>query len=158
MPPLFQHCLGRYTPPFVAKIHEKSMNSKSPKPLVGKPLVAKSEWIRWLSAFRYSKEGLIAAWMHEPAVRSELILGVLCVPLAWWLSASVSHFILLVASVIMVVVVELLNSALEKIADLITTDYQPLIKKAKDYGSLAVLLSIFVSAGFWFAAAWQKWG
>ena len=104
---------------------------------------------RVLRATRHSRDGLTAAYRHEAAFREEVVLGVPLAALGWWLAPTALGGILLVASVVAVLVVELLNSAIEAVADAVTTDEHPLVKRAKDMGSAAVLLSLAAAAATW---------
>ncbi len=102
---------------------------------------------RVLAAARYSLAGLGAAVRHEDAFRQELILLALLTPLALWLGDSGVERSLLVGSVISVLIVELLNSAVEATVDRISFETHRLAKRAKDIGSAAVMLAL-INAGF----------
>ncbi|MYN12873.1 diacylglycerol kinase [Pusillimonas sp. TS35] len=104
---------------------------------------------RLVNAARYSMQGLAAACRHEAAFRQELLLVVALLPLALWLGHTWLEVALLVASLIFVLIVELINSAIEALADKITTEHHPLIGRAKDLGSAAVLLSLALAAIVW---------
>lgn len=106
---------------------------------------------RIIKAFGYSCQGLKAAFVHEAAFRQELLLCLVGIPLAFWLSKSWSQFFLLVASLVFILVIELLNSALETLADMVQPDYHPLVGRAKDIGSAAVLLSFIIAICIWAA-------
>ncbi|HEV3007797.1 MAG TPA: diacylglycerol kinase [Burkholderiales bacterium] len=99
-----------------------------------------------LNATRYSLAGLAAAARHEDAFRVELIFVVLLTPLALWLGHTGVERALLIASLILVLIVELLNSAVEATVDRISFENHRLAKRAKDIGSAAVMLSL-VNAG-----------
>ncbi len=90
----------------------------------------------------YSIDGLRAAWRHEYAVRLELLLAALLVPVTFMLPASGSGKALMIASVLLVLIVELLNSAIEAAVDRVSLEHHQLAKRAKDIGSAAVLLSL----------------
>ncbi|WP_299018988.1 diacylglycerol kinase [uncultured Tepidimonas sp.] len=107
-------------------------------------------------ATQYSIDGLRAGW-HEPAFRQELLLGVLLLPAAWLLGRTWAEIALLVAVVILVWVVELLNTAVESVVDRIGPEWHALAKRAKDMGSAAVLLSLLLAGGVWGAALWTWW-
>lgn len=128
---------------------------RSPSPQ-GKPPKARSEIHRLISAGRYSWSGITTAFHHEPAVRTEIIVLIACTPLAWIISKTPWQLAILIGAILMVVVVELLNSAIEQVCDMVTTDFHPAIKKAKDYGSAAVVISIIASTCIWLAIAWQS--
>jgi diacylglycerol kinase (ATP) len=104
---------------------------------------------RVISATRNSLEGLAAAVRHEDAFRQELLLAAVLVPLALWLGRNGFERALLVASVLFVLVVELLNSAVEATVDRISFENHRLAKRAKDIGSAAVMLSLASAASVW---------
>lgn len=103
----------------------------------------------------YSLAGLRAGW-GETAFRQEAIAALVLVPAAFWLGQSWVETALLAASVVMVMVVELLNTAVETAIDRIGPEWHDLSKRAKDMGSAAVLLSLLVCAGIWAAALYQR--
>lgn len=104
---------------------------------------------RVLSATRNSLEGLRAAIRHEDAFRQELVAAVVLVPLGIWLGASGLERALLVAAVLLVLIVELLNSAVEATVDRISLENHLLAKRAKDIGSAAVMLALATAAIVW---------
>lgn len=104
---------------------------------------------RILNATRYSLEGLAAAWRHEDAFRQELMLVVVLVPLGLWLGKSAVERALLVGCLILVLIVELLNSAIEAAVDRTSFEAHPLAKRAKDFGSAAVMLSLLLAGVTW---------
>jgi diacylglycerol kinase (ATP) len=104
---------------------------------------------RILSATRNSLEGFVAAVRHEDAFRQELCMAVLLVPAGLWLGRNGLERALLVATVLFVLVVELLNSAVEATVDRISFDNHRLAKRAKDIGSAAVMLAIAMAAAVW---------
>ena len=103
----------------------------------------------------YSLQGLIGAYRHESAFRQEFWLAALMLPLAFWLGRTWVEVALLAGSVVMVMVVELLNSAVEATVDRISFDLHELAKRAKDYGSAAVFLALALCGGIWAAALWS---
>ena len=103
----------------------------------------------------YSLAGLRAGW-GETAFRQEAIAAVFLVPLASWLGRTWVEVALLAGSVIALMVVELLNTAVETVIDRIGPEWHDLSKRAKDMGSAAVLLSLLVAAGIWAAAAYAR--
>lgn len=111
---------------------------------------------RLIAATRYSLAGLRAAWRHEAAFRQEVFVLVLLLPLAWWLGESMVQRILLVGSWLLVLVVELLNSAIEATVDRIGQDRHDLSARAKDLGSAAVMTSLILAAACWLAVAWDR--
>jgi diacylglycerol kinase (ATP) len=104
---------------------------------------------RLINAAHYSLSGLAEAARHEDAFRQELILAAVLVPLGLWLGASGIERALLVGSVLMVLVVELLNSAVEATVDRISLEDHRLAKRAKDIGSAAVMLSLLTAGLTW---------
>ena len=104
---------------------------------------------RILNATRYSLEGLAAAMRHEAAFRQELIIVVLLTPVGLWLGSSGVERALLVGSLLMVLVVELLNSAVEAAVDRVSLEEHPLAKRAKDMGSAAVMVALAGAGLLW---------
>jgi diacylglycerol kinase (ATP) len=99
----------------------------------------------------YSLAGLRAGW-GEPAFRQEALLAMVMLPAAFWLGKSWIEIAVLCASVVLVMVVELLNTAVEAAIDRIGPEWHDLSKRSKDMGSAAVLLSLMLCAGIWAAA------
>lgn len=110
---------------------------------------------RILHAAGYSLAGLRAGW-NEPAFRQEAIAAIVMLPLAFWLGRTWLEIALLCASVVWVMVVELLNTAIEAAIDRIGPEWHDLSKRAKDMGSAAVLMSLLLCAGIWSAALFQR--
>lgn len=100
-------------------------------------------------AVRYSRQGLRAAVRHEAAFRQELMVGVPALALAWLLAPTSGGALLLSLAVVAVWVVELLNSAIEAVADAVTLEDHPLIGRAKDLGSAAVMLTLLSALAAW---------
>ncbi|QHE86335.1 diacylglycerol kinase [Hydrogenophaga sp. BPS33] len=107
-------------------------------------------------AFGYSVAGLRAGW-GETAFRQEALAAVILVPTAFWLGNTWVETALLIASVVAVMVVELLNTGIETAIDRIGPEWHNLSKRAKDMGSAAVLLSLLLCGGIWLAALWARW-
>ncbi len=99
----------------------------------------------------YSLQGLRAGW-GEAAFRQETLAALVLLPLAFWLGRSWVEVALLAGSVLIVMIVELLNSGIETVVDRIGPEWHQLSKRAKDLGSAAVLLSLLLAAGIWIAA------
>jgi diacylglycerol kinase (ATP) len=110
---------------------------------------------RWLHALRYSLAGLRSA-LKEPAFRQEAWLAMVLVPLAFVLGQNWAETALLAGSVVVVMVVELLNSGIEAAIDRIGPEWHDLSKRAKDMGSAAVLMSLLLCAGIWLSALYQR--
>ena len=114
------------------------------------PYKGKTGFRRLLNAASYSLSGLVAAARHEDAFRQELILSAILVPLGLWLGHGGVERALLVGSVLLVLIVELLNSAVEATVDRVSLDDHSLAKRAKDIGSAAVMLALVNVAVVWF--------
>ncbi len=97
----------------------------------------------------YSMDGLRAAYTHEVAFRQEVLLAAVLIPLALWLPASHLGKALLIGSVLLLLIVELVNSAIEAIVDRVSLERHELSKRAKDVGSAAVLLALVNLAVVW---------
>ena len=106
-------------------------------------------WRRIWRASLNSRDGLAHAWRHEAAFRQELAIGVPLVMAAWWLADSATEALALSAVIVLVWIVELLNSALEALADAVCIESHPLIGRAKDIGSAAVMLAIGLAVLTW---------
>jgi diacylglycerol kinase (ATP) len=104
-----------------------------------------------------SRNGLIFAIRSEQAVREELFVLLLAVPLACVVGDTVMRRVELVAAVALVLVVELLNTAIEKLADRLTMDHDPQIGRVKDMGSAAVGVSLLMAGAFWLFAIVDAW-
>jgi diacylglycerol kinase (ATP) len=104
---------------------------------------------RLINATRYSLDGLAAAIRHEDAFRMELALFIVAVPLALWLGRTGVERAALIGVLFLVLVVELLNSAIEAAVDRISFENHRLAKRAKDIGSAAVMLSLANAAVVW---------
>jgi diacylglycerol kinase (ATP) len=106
------------------------------------PYKGKTGLVRLWNAFGYSLAGFRAAYKHEDAFRQEVLLAALLIPAALWLPVSYLGKALMIASVLLVIIVELLNSAIEATVDRISLENHDLAKRAKDIGSSAVLVSL----------------
>ena len=104
---------------------------------------------RIVKAFGFSVAGLRAAFVSEAAFRQEVLLACLLVPAGLWLGNTGVERALLVASVLLILIVELLNSAVETVVDRIGSDYHELSGRAKDIGSAAVLLAFALTVLVW---------
>ena len=102
----------------------------------------------WNAVF-YSLDGFAAALRHEDAFRQEVFLALLLIPLALWLPASGTAKALMVGSVLLVLVVELLNSGIEAVTDRVSLEDHALAKRAKDMGSAAVMMSLINVPAIW---------
>ena len=105
-----------------------------------------------------SRNGLIFAVRSEQAIREELVALVISLPMAWLCGATLMRRVELVGMVLMVLVVELLNTAIEKLADRLTTDHDPQIGRVKDLGSAAVGVAVIFGGLFWLFAIAERIG
>jgi len=106
-------------------------------------------WKRLVNACFFSVAGFKATWQHEEAFRQEVMLLVVTTPLALWLGGNNIEKVLLIGSVVLVLLVELLNSAVEAVVDRVGMEHHELSGRAKDIGSAAVMLSLFWAAATW---------
>jgi diacylglycerol kinase (ATP) len=109
-------------------------------------------------ALGYSMKGLSAAYKRESAFRQELILALVLVPLGVWLGRSGVERALLIGSVLLVLIVELLNSAVEATVDRGGKDWDKLAARAKDMGSAAVLIALLLLAATWGLVLYDRFG
>jgi diacylglycerol kinase (ATP) len=116
---------------------------RAPAPSIGPARVAK--------AFGYSMAGLRSAWLTQAAFRQEVIAAAVLLPVAFLAPVAPLERVLLAASVLFVMVVELLNSAIEATVDRISREHHPLSGYAKDVGSAAVMLALVIAAMLWLA-------
>ncbi|OCW46311.1 diacylglycerol kinase [Aeromonas caviae] len=104
---------------------------------------------RIINATGYSMKGLKSAWINEAAFRQELLLILLLMPLAFWIGDSLNEILLLVCISWLVVIVEVLNSAVEAVVDRIGSEHHELSGRAKDLGSAAVFIALALNALVW---------
>lgn len=105
---------------------------------------------RIFNAFFFSLAGFKATWQHEEAFRQEVLIFLVTTPLAVWLGENNIERLLLIGSMVLVLVVELLNSAVESVVDRIGSEHHELSGRAKDIGSAAVFLTLA-----WVAVTWM---
>ncbi|WP_309684872.1 diacylglycerol kinase [Polaromonas sp.] len=110
---------------------------------------------RIVHAFGYSLAGLRAGW-SETAFRQEALASLVLIPAAFWLGRSWVETVLLAGTVVLILIVELLNSGIETAIDRIGPEWHDLSKRAKDMGSAAVLLSLLLCAGTWMLALFHR--
>ncbi len=113
---------------------------------------------RIVRATGYSMSGLRLAFTGESAFRQEACLAAVMLPAALWLGRQWFEIALLAGSVLIVLIVELLNSATEAVVDRISYEHHELSKRAKDIASAAVFISLLMCGGIWAAALWQRFG
>ncbi|MDH4094691.1 MAG: diacylglycerol kinase [Betaproteobacteria bacterium] len=102
-----------------------------------------------MAATRYSAQGLAAAFRHEEAFRLEVLAAFILVPVGLWLGEDSIEQVLLAGSIVMVLIVELLNSAVEAVVDRVSHEHHELSMRAKDYGSAAVMLALAAATAAW---------
>lgn len=113
------------------------------------PYKGKTGLRRLWNAFGYSIDGFRAAYKHEDAFRQEVLLAAILIPVAFWLPVGFVGKALMTGSILLVIMVELLNSAIEAAVDRISLDRHDLAKRAKDIGSAAVLVSLINAIVIW---------
>jgi len=111
---------------------------------------------RVIRATRFSAQGFAHAWRHEAAFRQELGGSLVLTPIALWLGTTVYERLLLVACLLLVLIVELLNSAVEAAIDRVGDGHHELSGRAKDLGSAAVFVSLALTLLAWAAVAWKR--
>jgi len=104
---------------------------------------------RLIAAAKNSTAGLKACWAHEEAFRQEVIISIIGIPLAIYLGNTAVERVLLIGSLILLIVIELLNSAIEATVDRIGPEHHELSGRAKDIASAAVLLGMLLAASTW---------
>jgi diacylglycerol kinase (ATP) len=110
---------------------------------------SKSGFKRIFSAVFYSIDGFRAAWKHEHAFRQELMIAVPGIVIALFLPVTALERLALIAVLLLVLIIELINSAIEAVVDRVSLDRNPLSKNAKDLGSAAVMLSFLLALATW---------
>ena len=134
----------------MSELSGKHRAAESEKELTVVP-AKKRGFARLRAATVYSVEGLRACFAIEEAFRLEIMLAVVLTPLAFWLGDSPAERGLLLVAIVLVLLVELLNSAIEAVVDRIGLEYHALSKKAKDIGSAAVFISLVAFVVLWVA-------
>ena len=114
------------------------------------PYKGKTGIKRLANAFKYSVAGTLAAFKHEDAFRQEVILSIVLIPLAIYLGETTTEQALMITSVLLIIIVELLNSSVEATVDRISVKRHKLAKRAKDIGSAAVFFSLVNASVIWF--------
>lgn len=121
---------------------------------MGKP--GQTGLTRIIHAFGYSMKGIAAALRHESAFRQELFLFVVLLPAAFWLGRNVVEYAILVASLFIVLIAELLNSAVEAVVDKVSAEHNELAGRAKDMGSAAVFFALANVIIMWALIAYDR--
>jgi diacylglycerol kinase (ATP) len=124
---------------------------------IANPQKARRGLHRVWHATLYSLNGLRSGW-DEAAFRQEAVAAFFLLPASFWIGRSWPEVTLLAGSVLLVLIVELLNTAVEAAIDRIGPEWHDLSMRAKDMGSAAVLLSVLLCVGIWLAALWQRFG
>ena len=114
----------------------------------------KTGLVRLWNALGYSRDGLAAAWKNEAAFREEVLLAAIAIPLALFLGKTGVDRSILIGSIILILIVEILNSAIEAVVDKASPEKHELAKRAKDMGSAAVLFSLLNAAVVWACLLW----
>ncbi|MBK7463926.1 MAG: diacylglycerol kinase [Betaproteobacteria bacterium] len=114
----------------------------------------KTGLVRLWNALGYSRDGLAAAWKNEAAFREEVLLAAIAIPLALFLGKTGVDRSILIGSIILILIVEILNSAIEAVVDKASPEKHELAKRAKDMGSAAVLFSLLNAAVVWACVLW----
>ena len=127
----------------------------NPEPY-GQSMKSKGGLSRLFNALRYTWDGLKAAAKHEEAFKQELIVVVPLSIAAWFIPVSLPERALLFSCLQLILIVELINSAIEANTDHISLERHPLAKRAKDMGSAAVFLTIVIALSVWGTVLWQK--
>jgi len=117
---------------------------------------SKTGLVRWLDATGHSFRGIRACWEHEAAFRQDVLLSIVLFILSFFLARSAEQWLLLVFPLFLILIVELLNSAVENVVDRIGPDLHTLSGRAKDMGSAAVLFCLILIATSWLAIAWEN--
>lgn len=113
---------------------------------------------RVFKAFRYSLEGIASTLKHEAAFRQEAILACILIPASFFLNVPLVQHLILVLSIFLVLMMELINSAIEAVVDDISLRNRPLAKRAKDIGSAAVFISLLNCFICWVSVIVVNWG
>jgi diacylglycerol kinase (ATP) len=111
---------------------------------------------RLIDATGYSIKGIRACWRNEAAFRQEVLLVIVLLPLSLLVAKSIEQWLLLVTPLFLLLIVELLNSAVENVVDRIGQELHKLSGRAKDMGSAAVLICLLLTGTSWVAIAWKN--
>jgi diacylglycerol kinase (ATP) len=116
----------------------------------------KKGFTRLINATSYSIDGIRACWQHEAAFRQEVALLIVLFPLSFFAARSIEQWLLLIAPLFLILIVELLNSAVENVVDRIGDEVHDLSGRAKDMGSAAVLFCLILIGLTWGTIAWKN--
>jgi diacylglycerol kinase (ATP) len=118
----------------------------------------KSGLARLIDAAAYSASGIRACWRNEAAFRQEVVLLLVLLPFSFLVARSVEQWLLLVTPLLLLLIVELLNSAVENVVDRIGPEPHDLSGRAKDMGSAAVLICLIIAGLTWITIVWKNFG
>jgi len=118
----------------------------------------KSGLARLFDAAAYSARGISACWRNEAAFRQEVALLLVLLPLSFLVARSIEQWLLLVTPLLLLLIVELLNSAVENVVDRIGPEPHDLSGRAKDMGSAAVLICLIIAGLTWITIVWKNFG
>ena len=124
----------------------------------GESMKSKGGFSRLINALKYTWDGLKAAATHEEAFRQELLIVIPLSIAAWFVPVSAVERALLFSILQLILIVELVNSAIEANTDHISLERHPLAKRAKDMGSAAVFLTIVCATATWVSVLWHRFG
>lgn len=113
---------------------------------------------RFYYATKYSMQGLKAALKYEPGFQYEVVAFVIMFPLSFFVAQSATQWALLVGSCLLVLILEIVNSAIEAVVDRVGTEFHELAGRAKDLGSAAVFLGILNTLAIWGGITWDNFG
>ena len=113
---------------------------------------------RLIDAAAYSAKGIRACWREEAAFRQEVALLLVLLPLSFLVARSIEQWLLLVIPLLLLLIVELLNSAVESVVDRIGPEMHDLSGRAKDMGSAAVLICLIITGLSWLTIGWKNFG
>ncbi len=111
---------------------------------------------RIIKAFIFSMAAIKFGWKNEAALRQELVIFVVAIPVALLITSNPWKILVMLGALLVLLAVEFLNTGIEKLADRITTESDPLIKIAKDCGSAAVLMALVLEGSVWSLALWER--
>ena len=131
----------------------RAIGARDPEPAES-PFKGKTGLVRIVHAFFNSCAGLADAWRHESAFRQEILLAAILIPAAFMVPVTTAERALLIASVLLVIIVELLNTGVEVAIDRISFDQHSLSKRAKDIGSAAVFVALVLLGAVWALILW----
>lgn len=117
---------------------------------------SKKGFQRLVNAFFYSMAGFKATWINEEAFRQEILVGIIAVPAGFFIGETGTQKAILIGSYLIILLVELLNSAIEAVVDRVGMEKNELSGRAKDIGSASVLLSICIALIVWVLIAWER--